>query len=390
MTRQTVISKNLDIIVVTPEPCWPAINGGRTRTGAIALELAQEFRVGVAAPGSIDNAAACTAPLPSFDLPCARVPRISDRLAIHPRLGRVFLGRAGIDALTSLVRRYEPEAILYSHSYLAAMNPFVDGTKIIVDFPNVETRRLMSLATSGRLRNRLSSIAEGVKAHVWEPRVARGADLSIAVNRPDARCLAGWGCDPVIVANVAHQMPDPGFSPADGPAVFIASFGYGPNAEAAEAVLKNVWPRLSRALPNARLVLAGHESRTRFGWASSIPGVTVAGELAAIEPLLAEAAVVLAPVGRGGGTQLKVVHGLAARRVVVAMPYSARSIPSDFVDGCVVRSDWSGFADAVANLITDVESRHRRETALRRACLSSWSDVTAPLLTKIHTLLTIK
>jgi hypothetical protein len=221
---------------------------------------------------------------------------------------------------------------------------------------------------------------------MWEPKVARSAHVSIAVGDDDARRIKGWGGNPVVVPNVAEQMADGGLSPENGPAVFIASFGYEPNAVAAETILREIWPNVLRVAPAARLVLAGYESDTKFGWASSVPGVTVAGQVATMAPVLAKAAVVLAPVKSGGGTQLKVAHGLAARRVVVATSYSARSIPTDSLTGCVVRDDWEQFADAVASLLTNVSDRHQRENVLRQTSVSSWIEAAEPLVTRIGTL----
>ncbi len=377
----------LDVLLVAPEPCWPAINGGRARTNGLARVLAREFAVGVAAPRDTRETRSEEPPLPFFSLPMPMSALLRGRFTVQPRRGHVFLGREGVEALADIVGTHKPGAIMYSHSYLATMGGQLCDTPVVVDFPNIESERMMSLAASGQIQHRAAAVVEALKARVWEPSVARSASLNVVVDNSSAQRLVRWGADVVVVPNVAEQVQDAGFSPACGSVVFIASYGYAPNAAAAEVILHKIWPRVSRVVPQAKLVLAGHESDTRFGWANAIPGVTVTGEVPTMGPLLAEAAVVLAPVTNGGGTQLKVAQGLAARRVVVATPYSARSIPREFLDGCVVRNDWRQFADAVAELLTDVDSRHHRETMLRRIHLGNWSDVAAPLLVRMRALL---
>jgi succinoglycan biosynthesis protein ExoO len=87
----------------------------------------------------------------------------------------------------------------------------------------------------------------------------------------------------------------------------------------------------------------------------------VAGEVADVEPLFREAAVVLAPVQAGGGQQLKVIEALSYGRVVVATSFSARSVPSELSDLCVVADGEHEYAAAVVKQLTDSPSRWARE-----------------------------
>ena len=377
---------HLDVLVVAGGPCWPAVNGGRARTGALALALAREFEVAVAAPPDPTEVYLNKSPLWRIELPAREPPSLRHRIGIRPSLGRAVLGRAALAVLAKVIDRTQPRFVLYAMSYLAAVGPEQHTAAVVVDFANIEAERLASLAGVGPLRRRASAAAESVKAQVWEPKVARIADLAVAVSDADAAHLMEWGADVVVVPNVADPVQDAMPSDPGGTVVFVASFGYAPNAEAARDVLRHVWPRVLARVPDAKLVLAGHESERYFGWAREVRGVSVAGEVASVDTILADAAIVLGPVTRGGGTQLKVVQALAARRVVVATPYSARSAPRELASCCVVADDWSGYADAVVNLLTDVERRHTLEAALRRAEVRGWNDAVAPLIERLRSI----
>jgi hypothetical protein len=102
---------------------------------------------------------------------------------------------------------------------------------------------------------------------LWEPVVARTAHLNVAVSHANAATLSEWGAEVVVVPNAVDPIHDAVESAPGGPAVYIASFGYAPNSEAAHAVLRHVWPLVRARVPDARLVLAGRESERLFGWA---------------------------------------------------------------------------------------------------------------------------
>ena len=326
-------------------------------------------------------------PLRWIELPLRKASAVRHRIGLQPRLGRAVLAGEASSALVDAMNRVRPRVVLYAMSYLAAVRPQQRSARVVVDFANIEMERLASLATTGSLRRRASAASEALKARMWEPSVARSADVALAVSEFDEGRLASWGANTVVVPNAAEPVLDALPSDPRGPVVLVASFGYAPNFDATNAVLHHVWPRVLERVPDARLVLAGRESERNFGWARRLRGIAVTGDLESVAPVLAGASVVLAPVSRGGGTQLKVAEALAARRVVVATPYSARSATAELAAGCVVAESWPRYADAVADLLLDVPRRHRLEAVLAGAEVRGWDEVAAPLVERLRSVM---
>lgn len=367
------------LLVVSGQPLWPPTTGGRLRGARLVEALAATFDVSVLAPVDAPAAPGIDAAALPADL---RPGRVSAVLSPRPRLGRSQLGPAGCEALRSVVAERRPAAVLFSHSYVAAIGlGTVQRVPTVVDFVDVEVRRLRSLAGRGRPRHRLAWAAEWAKAARWEPAVARAADLCVAGSSVDADLLRAWGATVLTVPHGTDRHPSHP-SPSGGPVTFVASFGYPPNADAARFLVDDVWPLVTARAPAIRLRLVGREA-DRFLAPSAAPaGIEVVSDPPAIDQFYDEAALVLAPVRSGGGAQLKVTEALGRGRLVVATPFSARSAPTR--SGVIEAADAPAFAAAIVRLWEDTAERRRLEADLRAGVpLPTWVEVTAPLARRI-------
>jgi hypothetical protein len=283
--------------------------------------------------------------------------------------------------LGEAVRSLRPQAVLFAHSYLAAAAGPVEGPLRVVDFANLETRRLASFARAGKLRNRVPAAIEAMKAARWEPATARDADLAIAVDELDAQQLAAWGARVIVVPN-AHQRPStaPRPSPPRGPVTYLASMSYRPNRVGGTELIRSIWPLVRERLPDARLVVAGREAGAHFAWAHGRDGIEVHSDPEDAEAILAAASLVVVPVRQGGGTQLKVTQALGLGRLPVVTNYSARSIPGPLRSLCPVADSDAALAAAICDLVEAVDERHRRERLVLAAGLPDWDAACRPLL----------
>jgi len=340
--------------------------------------LARHLAVRVAAPledGAPDGVAVDPLPGPPV------IQRWRLATSASPSLGGMLLGPERARALARLVARHRPRTVLFAQSYLAAVAPTV-GVPIAVDFPDVEVRRMVSLAASAPSRHaRVAFGLEAVKARRWEPRVVRSATVVSAVSDVDAALLARWGAAPVLVPNGAATF-DYTPSPARGPVTFVANFGYQPNRDAARFLLEALWPRLraAAASPELRLSIVGRGAARALAAHQGIEALDIVSDPETVEPYYREASVVLAPVRAGGGAQVKVTEALARGRVVVASPFSAAAAPSGADVGLVVADGPDGFARRVLDLWTDPDRRWAMERALvARRPVPTWDETIAPL-----------
>jgi glycosyltransferase involved in cell wall biosynthesis len=160
-----------------------------------------------------------------------------------------------------------------------------------------------------------------------------------------------------LVTELPQRALDPaGASPPE--VLFVGGFGHPPNVDAAVRLARSVFPAVLERCPEARLYLVGDKpppAVTRLAGAR----VVVTGRVDEVEPFLARAAVVVAPLRLGGGTRVKVLEALAAGKAVVASQRAADGI--EVVDGehLVVAESDDELAEATARLLADERARTR-------------------------------
>ncbi|MGR6317645.1 glycosyltransferase family 4 protein [Micromonospora soli] len=374
------------VLVVSVEPPWPAQHGGRIRTARVAEALGRHLDVLVTFPDHGErqlDAPVATAPLP-WSPPSAVRTRASGR----PHLGGHYLVPVA-DSLLALCDEFRPDAVYWSHSYLAAWAPpSARPVPQVVEFANIESRRLQTLVTSAHGWQRMARRAEATKAAFWEPRVAARAALCVALSQPDVDVLRGWARDVVLVPNGVDLQPYTP-SPADGYALALASYDYEPNVLALRALVRDTWPLVRAALPTARLVVAGRRSEALSQEFAGTPGVTVLGTLDDVADAYAGAALTVAPATTGGGSQLKLTESMSRGRSVVMSPFAAQGLPSAVrgADAYWVADEPRAFADAVVDGLRDRSARQAREHAAWRRCAAlGWPQAVGELVTAISTL----
>jgi glycosyltransferase involved in cell wall biosynthesis len=141
-------------------------------------------------------------------------------------------------------------------------------------------------------------------------------DRVLCVSEADAASVRARGGHAVLAPNGVDDAFFDVTGEGEG-ALFFGAMDYEPNRRGLERFLAEGWPVVQRALPGARLHVAGPGSERIQG------GLGVVEDLPA---LLATARAVVVPIWEGGGTRLKVLEALAAGRAVVSTPLGAEGI----------------------------------------------------------------
>jgi hypothetical protein len=381
----------LRTLVVSVEPLWPEVHGGRLRTARLAEALSRAgHQVTVAAPSQGERTAAPPG-ISTIDLgqwSAGTSAKLRASFSAGPRLGVLAVG-----SQARLLQRLAADfdVVVWAHSYLAAAAGPLAGPVGVIDVANVEMDRFRSMAANASFLARLPRRWEAVKALRWEPAAWRTADVCITLNAADAACVRtavdGTATRVVLGANGVDSHPYVP-SPVSPVVALVASYRYPPNVDAARWVLEQVWPKVASVVTDARLVLAGRDAAGAFV-GSVAPGSNVEFVSDFDDPRAVHAAVsvVLAPVRFGGGTQLKVSEALSHHRVVVASPYSASATPPTAAGtGAVVVADtadeWSA---TVSRLLLDTEQRHHLERQLcRPGVVPTWDDTLGDAIAAIE------
>jgi glycosyltransferase involved in cell wall biosynthesis len=166
----------------------------------------------------------------------------------------------------------------------------------------------------------------------------------------------------------------------DGPplAGLIGTAHWTPTANAMQTLVRDVWPRVLRESPEARLVVAGRGT-AELGL-PAIEGVELAGEVDSARDLFQRLSLLLFPLARGSGMKVKTLEAMASGVPVVTTAAGAEGI--DPSDGVVVDERPARLAAAAVELLTDEQARRQRGAAGRADFVHRYSPrpATEPLV----------
>jgi glycosyltransferase involved in cell wall biosynthesis len=168
-----------------------------------------------------------------------------------------------------------------------------------------------------------------------------------------------------VVPN-AVVLPPPQCPSSEASILFLGNYIYGPNVEAADYLLQEIWPRVRALLPVARLFIVGSEPERIASHASPPPGVEFTGFVDDLSALYQQTRVVCCPIRVGGGTRLKILEAAAYGKAVVSTTIGAEGI--GFRDGeeIFLRDEPASFAAACVELLGNTSLGERMGAAARR------------------------
>jgi glycosyltransferase involved in cell wall biosynthesis len=165
--------------------------------------------------------------------------------------------------------------------------------------------------------------------------------------------------------------------------VFSGKMSYHANEAAVLHLVKDIMPRVWSRRPSTRLVIAGKDpSRDvqQLG-AELAPRVRVTGFVPDMRMHLRSAALAVAPLVYGAGSQYKVLEAMALGTPVVAAPRAVAPLDALAGRDVVVAKDVPEFADAIVALLSD-QARRDAFGRAGRAFVErhhDWNRITAGL-----------
>ena len=194
-------------------------------------------------------------------------------------------------------------------------------------------------------------------ALLWgEHRAIRLAQRTFVCSEQDRKYLTGrLHLSGVVTTPNAITTPTPKLVPVT-PAptlLFLGSYRYQPNVDAANFLIEQIWPYVYRAVPEARLIIAGISPEGICGYGLGIPGVQFTGFVDDLEELYRSSRVVCAPILSGGGTRIKIIEAAAYGKAIVATRVGAEGL--DMHDGqeLLLRDNPKSFSEACLELLKD-------------------------------------
>jgi succinoglycan biosynthesis protein ExoO len=190
------------------------------------------------------------------------------------------------------------------------------------------------------------------------------ADAVIAIQAAEALFLVDHlpSVRPILAPMAAR--PHPRAQPGDGGRLLFVGSNTAPNVVGLQWFFDHVWPLLREAAAAIRLDVAGSVSAAFPGRAP--PGVVFHGMVDDLDPLYAQAGIVISPLTFGSGLKIKLVEALAQGKAVVATGVTLQGVETECADAVMHADEPRAFADAILSL-----AEHAMRHALAEAALAA-------------------
>lgn len=381
---------------------FPPDRGDKIRSCAMLRALAARGPVHVATFGETDADMAA-----EVELAWAATSHILVRRTISNM-------RAGLNALAvgkpvSLVAFESPEighfvarllatrpidTIFIYSSQMAQFIPQGFAGRICMDFVDMDSAKFAAYAKAANGPMKLVHTREARLLGAYEQQVARRADLSLFVSPAEARLFRDTLNDAAVrVEGISNGVDTVSYDPAHvgaapyatspGPhLVFTGQMDYAPNIDAVVHFARSVLPAVRAVNPDACFHIVGRSPVAAVRALAHLPGVDVTGAVDDIQPWIASADVVVAPLRIARGIQNKVLEAMAMARPVVASAAAAEGIIAEDGKHFMIAHDDAAMAAAVNALAADPARGTAMGQAARAHMLQcyQWDAQLAPLM----------
>jgi len=189
----------------------------------------------------------------------------------------------------------------------------------------------------------------------YETAVLDRVDGVAAITPADAEHFSSHGARTPIVVIPFGVDPNeyPVTDPAGAPVFFhLGSMDWLPNVEGVRWLLDNVWPRVLKAHPKAKLHLAGNKMPKDL-LERDMPGLHVNGRVPDANTYMGKRHVMVVPLFSGGGMRVKIIEGMAMGKCVISTAIGAEGI--GYTDGhdLLLANSATAMAGIIGSLIED-------------------------------------
>jgi len=203
-----------------------------------------------------------------------------------------------------------------------------------------------------------------------EVRAVRLASSTFVCSESDRRQLARLSRT-TRVQVVPNSVPFPALEDADQSeplVLFVGAMIYRPNAQAADSLVRDVWPAVRARAPAARLVIVGSGPEHAASFRSADESVTFTGFVADLRSWYRRARVVCCPIYQGGGTRVKIIEAAAYAKAIVSTRLGAEGLDFEDEREIILRDASAEIAAACVRLLNDADAAARLgRAALQKA-----------------------
>jgi glycosyltransferase involved in cell wall biosynthesis len=213
----------------------------------------------------------------------------------------------------------------------------------------------------------------------------RRADVTFVCSECDRQYLAQrWGLPGVVVVPNTVNIPAPQPIAAEPTLLFLASYQYQPNLQAANFLIEKIWPHIFREMPTAKLIVAGRESQKIRSYSQPPVGVEFTGFVEDLEALYRRSRVVCCPILSGGGTRIKMLEAAAYGKPIVSTAIGAEGLLMLNEKDFLMRNNPNAFAVACVELLKNTQLCKELGASVRKVALGHYDRIQVLKLIQGH------
>lgn len=273
--------------------------------------------------------------------------------------------------LKTQVHKFHLVVVMQAHCALLVTDALSDlllaSGKSYLDWDAAEVQAMKIIArnayTSRQYLHYLRGVWNSIKLVKFERKLLACWDVSMCASHIDVEYFQKKAPGKTIYVlansiNIPSSEDEGSVQPTNNHhVVFVATMNYWPNAQGALLFLKEIWPKVKAAIPDAEVKLVGRGPSAELRAFDGRNGVQVVGEVDAVDPYYAQAAVAVAPMTFSVGSAIKILEALAYKKPLVGFEVSTRQ--HGLVDGVHVASAKTSdeFADKLIKVLVDSNLR---------------------------------
>jgi glycosyltransferase involved in cell wall biosynthesis/GT2 family glycosyltransferase len=270
-------------------------------------------------------------------------------------------------------------AAFFDQIFTAELRHDIDTLPVLTEH-NIESRLLRQAAERHQQPMSDALELERYEDRVWPEFPLRAVVSDLDREQMAARVTRGRTVVAANGADPSSWLPDVRRDHAT--VLFPAQLGYLPNVDAVELLLNEIWPRVRKANPRTKLILAGREPAEAVKHAAArAEGVELCVNPPVMDVIARRASLTVAPLRLGSGTRNKILESMAWGLPVVSTTLGAEGIDAFDGEHLLLRDDPETFAEAILELLADEalwqKLRHTGSALVRERY--SWDRVFEPL-----------
>ncbi len=191
----------------------------------------------------------------------------------------------------------------------------------------------------------------------YEKTIINHVDGIVPITKKDALFFSGETGVPVEAVSFGidfNKIPYKKQTKPEHALFHIGSMNWIPNIEGIKWFLNEVWPEVSKIIPEIKLYLAGRETPD---WLknSNLKNVDVVGEVPDAFEFMASKTISIAPLFSGSGIRIKIIESMAMGKAVIATTVGAEGI--NYTDGknILIADTKKDFIKAIKKLYNNPE-----------------------------------